>query len=113
MHVPKLHAREPRDPVVIRRRKGTDRWEKAMSYKTHVYDGRESSSGIVLTKRLNAGQGGPKGTVEGRLLAKESVALADTRTGQRAGRVGQQWLGGERKEATCFGALLQGGNRVR
>ena len=47
MHVPKLHAREPRDPVVIRRRKGTDRWEKAMSYKTHMNDDRESSGGIV------------------------------------------------------------------
>ena len=73
MHAPKLHAREPRDPVAIRRRKAGDRWEKAMSYKAHMYGGRESSGGIVLTKRSNAGQGGPKGIVEGRPLAKETV----------------------------------------
>ena len=73
MHAPKLQAQEPRDPVVIRNRKGTDRWEKAKSYKAHMYGGRESSSGIVLTKRSNAGQGGPKEIVEGRPLAKEKV----------------------------------------
>ena len=74
MHAPKLHAQEPRDPVVIRNRKGTDRWEEAKSYKAHMYGGRESSSGIVLTKRSNAGQGGPKEIVEGRPLAKENIA---------------------------------------
>ena len=45
-----------------------------MSYKTHMNGSRESSGGVVLTKRLNAGQGGPKETVEGRLPAKENVA---------------------------------------
>jgi hypothetical protein len=45
-----------------------------MSYKAHRYGGRESSGGIVLTKRSNAGQGGPKEIVEGRPLAKENVA---------------------------------------
>ena len=44
-----------------------------MSYKTHMNGGRESSSGIVPMKRWNAGQGGPKETVEGRLLAKENA----------------------------------------
>jgi hypothetical protein len=45
-----------------------------MSDKTHMHGGRESSGGIVLTKRSNAGQGGPKEIVEGRPLAKENVA---------------------------------------
>ena len=44
-----------------------------MSYKAHMYGGRESSGGIVLTKRSNAGQGGPKEIAEGRPLAKENV----------------------------------------
>jgi RNA-directed DNA polymerase len=44
-----------------------------MSYKTHVHDSRESHSGIVLTKRSNAGRGGPKEIVEGRPLTKENA----------------------------------------
>ena len=74
MHVPKLHAREPRDPVAIRSRRATDRWEKAMSYKTHMHGSRESSGGIVPTRRSNEGLGGPKEIVEGRPLAKENVS---------------------------------------
>ena len=73
MHAPKLHAREPRDPAAIRSRRAADRWEKAMSYKTHMHGSRESSGGIVLTKRSNKGQGGLKEIVEGRPLAKENV----------------------------------------
>jgi len=73
MHAPKLHAREPRGPAAFRCRKGAERWEKARSYKTHRNGSRESSSGIVPMKRWNAGQGGPKETVEGRLLAKENA----------------------------------------
>jgi RNA-directed DNA polymerase len=44
-----------------------------MSYKTHVHDNRESHSGIVPTKRSNAGQGGPKEIAEGRPLTKENA----------------------------------------
>ena len=73
MHALKLHAREPRDPVAIRSRRTADRWEKAMSYKTDMHGGRESSGGIVLAKRSNEGLGGPQGIVEGRLLAEENV----------------------------------------
>ena len=73
MHALKLHAREPRDPVAIRSRRTADRWEKAMSYKTHVYGDRESHNGVVPTKRSNAGQGGPKEIVEGRPLTKENA----------------------------------------
>ena len=73
MHAPQLHAREPRDPVAIRCRKETDRWEKAMSYKAHMHGGRESSGGVVPTKRSNEGQGGLQEIVEGRPLAKENV----------------------------------------
>ena len=75
-HAWKLHVREPRDPVAIRSQYGADRWEKAMSYKTHMNGDRESSGGIVPAKRSNAGQGGPKEIVEGRLLAKEKVYLS-------------------------------------
>ena len=41
-HAWKLHAREPKDPVAIRSRKRADRWEKAMSDKTHMNGGGES-----------------------------------------------------------------------
>lgn len=44
-----------------------------MSYKTHTNGDRESHSGIVPTKRSNAGQGGPKEIVEGRPLTKENA----------------------------------------
>ena len=59
--------------MAIRSLKGADRWEKAMSYKSHVYGDRESHNGIVPTKRSNAGQGGPKEIVEGRPLTKENT----------------------------------------
>ena len=72
-HAWKLHAREPRDPVAIRDCEAADRWEKAMSYKTHANGNGESHSGIVPGKRANAGRGGPKETVEGRLLTKENA----------------------------------------
>ena len=44
-----------------------------MSHKTHVYGDRESHNGIVLTKRSNAGRGGPQEIVEGRPLTKENA----------------------------------------
>ena len=44
-----------------------------MSYKTQMYGHGESHSGILPTKRSNAGQGGPKEIVEGRPLTKESA----------------------------------------
>jgi len=72
-HAWKLHAREPRDPVAIRGRKAADRWEKAISYKAHRHGNGESHSGIVPTKGLNTGQGGPPETVEGRPLTKENA----------------------------------------
>ena len=72
-HAWKLHAREPRDSVAIRSQCGADRWEKAMSYKTHVHGDRESHSGIVPAKRSNEGRGGPKEIVEGRPLTKENA----------------------------------------
>ena len=72
-HAWKLHAREPRDPVAIRGRQAADRWEKAMSSKSHMYGEGESHSGIVPTKRSNAGRGGPKEIVEGRPLTKENA----------------------------------------
>jgi len=59
--------------VAIRRQDGVDRWEKAMSYKTHGNGDRESHNGVVPTKRSNEGQGGPKEIVEGRPLTKENA----------------------------------------
>ena len=44
-----------------------------MSYKTHMHGQGESHSGVVLAKRPNAGQGGPKETAEGRPLTKENA----------------------------------------
>jgi len=44
-----------------------------MSYKTQMYGHGESHSGVVPTKGSNAGQGGPKETVEGRPLTKENA----------------------------------------
>ena len=99
MHAPKLHAREPRDPVAIRGCEAADRWEKAMSYKAHTHGGRESSGGIVLTKRSNEGQGGPKEIVEGRPLAKENVAQSIPAPDTVPVPWANTWLGGVRKEA--------------
>jgi RNA-directed DNA polymerase len=72
-HAWKLHAREPRDPVAIRRPVVADRWEKAMSYKTHANGGRKSYSGKVPMKRSNESKGGPKEIVEGRPLTQENA----------------------------------------
>ena len=44
-----------------------------MSHKAHMDGDRESHSGIIPTKRSNAGQGGPKEIVEGRPLTKENA----------------------------------------
>jgi len=44
-----------------------------MSDKSQMYDGGESSSGIVPAKRSNEGVGEPQETVEGRPLAKENT----------------------------------------
>jgi RNA-directed DNA polymerase len=59
--------------VVIRSRKAADRWEKAISDKTHMYGQRESHSGVVPTKRSNEDQGGSQEVVEGRPLTKENA----------------------------------------
>ena len=44
-----------------------------MSYKSHVNGEGESHSGIVPTKRSNAGRGGPKEIAEGRPLTEENA----------------------------------------
>jgi hypothetical protein len=79
-----------------------DRWEKAMSYKTHVYGGRESSGSIVPTKRSNAGLGGAKEIIA------QSTPAPDTVPDEWA----NTWLG-DAPRGVCHGASLQGGNRVR
>jgi RNA-directed DNA polymerase len=59
--------------VALRSRKAAERWEKAMSSKTHVHGGGESYRGIVPTKHPNEGRGGPKEDVEGRPRTKENA----------------------------------------
>ncbi len=98
--------------MVVRLRERAVRWEKAMSYKSHMYGHGKSSAGIVPTKQPNEGQGGPQEVVEGRLAAKEIRGPVEPRTGRSAGRVGPQEL------AACverlrFPVTLRGGNRVR
>jgi len=69
----KLHAREPRAPVAIHGGKAVDRWEKAMSDKTHANSNRESYNVVVPMKQPNESQGRPKEVVEGRALTKENA----------------------------------------
>jgi len=70
-----------------------------MSYKTHRHGGRESSGGIVLTKRSNEGQGGPKEIVEGRPLAKENVNQSIPAPDSVPDEWANTWPGGVRDEA--------------
>ena len=53
--------------------KEAGRWEKAMSYKTHMHGGGESYSGIVPAKQPNKGGGRSAEVVEGRPLTKENT----------------------------------------
>jgi hypothetical protein len=48
-----------------------------MSYKSHMYGGGESYSGVVLTKQPNEGRGRPQEAVEGRPLTKENTEQTD------------------------------------
>jgi hypothetical protein len=55
-----------------------------MSYKTHVYGGGESYSGVLPMKQPNESQGGPQEAVEGRpltapLAAKENMEQPNLR----------------------------------
>ena len=84
-----------------------------MSYKAHMHGGRESSSGIVPMKRWNAGQGGPKETVEGRLLAKENAKPPIPAPDSVPNEWANTWQVGVRPEAYASRRLIQGGNRVR
>ena len=64
-----------------------------MSYKNHVYGGRESSGSIVPTKRSNAGLGGPKEIVEGRPPAKENIAQSTPAPDAVPDEWANTWLG--------------------
>jgi hypothetical protein len=84
-----------------------------MSYKTHMNGSRESSSGIVPMKRWDAGQGGPKETVEGRLLAKENAKPPIPAPDSVPNEWANTWPVGVRQEAYASSRLIQGANRVR
>ena len=58
-------------PVTVRGRKAADRWEKAMSYKAHMYGGGESYSGVIPAKQPNKSGRPPAEVVEGRPLTEE------------------------------------------
>ena len=89
-----------RDPVAIRGRKAADRWEKAISYKAHRHGNGESHSGIVPTKGLNTGQGGPPETVEGRPLTKEN-----------AGEPNPYWMQGQESGPSGLDRVSQAAQR--
>jgi RNA-directed DNA polymerase len=59
--------------VALRSRRAAERWEKAMSSKTHMHGGGESYCGIVPSKHPNEGRGGPKEDVEGRPWTEENA----------------------------------------
>ena len=59
-----------------------DRWEKAMSYKSHTHSGRESYSGIVPAKQPNKSGRPPAEVVEGRTLTKENMGQQNLRRTQ-------------------------------
>jgi hypothetical protein len=86
-----------------------------MSYKTQMHGHGESHSGIVPTKRSNAGQGGPKEIVEGRPLTKEN-AEGEPRAGHRAGSAGNMGRSAYAKQTLASRSIIQGiqgKNRVR
>jgi hypothetical protein len=66
----------------MRGRKAADRWEKAMSYKTHMYESGESYGVIVPAKQPNESQGGPREVVEGRTPVKENLEEPNSRRTQ-------------------------------
>jgi len=75
-----------------------------MSHKAH--GSRESSSGIVPRKRQNVGQGGPKETVEGRLLAKENVKPPTPAPDSVPNEWVNRWQVGVRQEAYASRRLI-------
>ena len=94
-------------------RRGAGRWEKAMSYKTHMDGGGESYSGVVPTKQPNKGGRPLAEVVEERPLTKENTdrlnpyrtprrTLRATRAGSCAGSRGMG-----------FHVRIRGRNRVR
>src|SRR4029450_4770298 len=67
-------TRENREtPFAIRGQDDTDRWEKAMSYKTRMNGSGESYGGIVPAKQPNESLGGLQEAVEGRPPAKGNM----------------------------------------
>ena len=66
-----------------------------------------------MSYKSNAGQGGPKEIAEGRPPAKENVHQSIPAPDTVPDEWANKWLGGVRTRGICFGALIQGGNRVR
>ena len=111
-HAEKLHAREPGDPAVARR-KWAGREEKAMSHKSSMDGGGESSDRIVPTKCANKGGGPSAERMEGRQSAKEIPEhWADAGHCTRKRRQ-LQFFGSACGPTRTGRAYLQGGNSVR
>ena len=105
----KLHAREPRDPVAIRRRKVADRREKAMSYKAHARatGSRAAASIDEAIKRRSGGR--RRSWREGCWRRRTSSSRYPLRTPSGSSGPTHGWR--VRHEGACLGASLQGGNR--
>ena len=65
--------------MAARSQKEAGRWEKAMSYKTHMYGGGESYSGVVPAKQPNKGGRPSAEVVEGRPLTEENTGQSNRR----------------------------------
>src|SRR5713101_6365077 len=73
-------TRENREtPLPPAASKEAGRWEKAMSYKTHMYGGGESYSGVVPAKQPNKGGRPSAEGVEGRPLTEENTGQTNQR----------------------------------
>jgi RNA-directed DNA polymerase len=65
-------------PQAVRERKNPDRWENAMSGKSQMHGGGESSGGVVPLKQPNEDQGGSQEAAEGRPPAKKNTRQSNS-----------------------------------
>jgi hypothetical protein len=106
--IPSMHRNSTREnretPLPPAASQEAGRWEKAMSYKTHMHGRGESYSGVVPTKQPNKDGRPPAEAVEGRPLTEENTGQSNQRrTPSRESR--PNGLDRVRKAAVPFGAL--------
>jgi len=98
MHAGKLHAREPRGPMVARTPTGEGRQEKAMNDNPYVHGHGESDRSIVPSKSRNKGGRPLADGVEGRERTKENTVESNPHRTQRRAN-GSSRLDGVRQAA--------------